>query len=322
MTTRPPSATTTLTARTPEDVLALVPVVLGFFPSESVVMLTFGAERTFHARVDLPRASDRVDEVREVVDSLLAPAVEHGVRQVLFVVYSGRSRPAAVVARALRNGFTGAGIDVVEALRTDGERWYPALGHRTGVPAWGVPYDVSSHPFVVRAVLDGRVTLGSREELRDSIAGDPVRIAGVVAALAELSGEPPADPAASVGPLVERHLAADTRPDDHEVARLLRGLLDDRGVVAAVRCMGQQISQAHVELWSDVVRRTPAPLVTAPAAVLAFAAWQSGHGALAWCALDRCDEAWAGDGESGAGLTALVRDALLNAVPPRRTEPA
>ena len=35
------TALPTLTARTPEDVLAAVPLVLGFLPVESVVMLTF-----------------------------------------------------------------------------------------------------------------------------------------------------------------------------------------------------------------------------------------------------------------------------------------
>ena len=66
--------TTTLTARSPEDLLALVPIVLGFVPRESVVMLTFGAQRTFHARVDLPV---REAEVAEVVQALLEPARRH-----------------------------------------------------------------------------------------------------------------------------------------------------------------------------------------------------------------------------------------------------
>ena len=64
--------TTTLTARGPADLLAAVPVVLGFHPHDSLVMLTFGAERTFHARVDLPPADD-LDGVDEVVSVLLAP---------------------------------------------------------------------------------------------------------------------------------------------------------------------------------------------------------------------------------------------------------
>ena len=55
---------TTMTARTPEDVLAVVPVVLGFEPHDSLVMLTFGADPPFHARVDLP---DRRSEVPDLV---------------------------------------------------------------------------------------------------------------------------------------------------------------------------------------------------------------------------------------------------------------
>ena len=50
---------TTLTARSPEDLLAVVPVVLGFEPADSIVMLTLDARQTFHARVDLPARSPR-----------------------------------------------------------------------------------------------------------------------------------------------------------------------------------------------------------------------------------------------------------------------
>ena len=47
----------------------------------------------------------------------------------------------------------------------------------------------------------------------------------------------------------------------------------------------------HVAFWTDVVRRSPTSHVAGPAAVLAFAAWLVGDGALAWCAVDRCREA-------------------------------
>ncbi len=75
----------TLTAKSPEDVLAMVPVVLGFTPTDSLVMLTFGAANPFHARVDLP---DRPRDVRHVVASLLEPAARHGVSRVLLVGYA------------------------------------------------------------------------------------------------------------------------------------------------------------------------------------------------------------------------------------------
>jgi len=49
-------------------------------------------------------------------------------------------------------------------------------------------------------------------------------------------------------------------------------------------------AQRHVELWTALLRRAPRDLRTAPAGLLAFSAWLSGHGALASCALDRCFE--------------------------------
>lgn len=304
------AAPTTLTARTPDDVLAMVPVVLGFVPSESVAMLTFGAARPFHARVDLPGGRD---EIPEVVASLLDPARGHGVRRVLFVVYTADARLATATVRALTRAFERARIDVVDALRADGERWFPAVGTRPGVPPWGVRYDVSAHPFLARAVVDGRVTYQSREELRATLVGDPAGIARVVGALAELTGETTSwpDQATWVRAAVERHVCDGTSPDDGEVARLLRGMLETTVRDAAWSVMTRETSREHVRLWGDVLRRGPTPLIAAPAALLAFAAWQSGQGALAWCALDRCAEA-----DEEYSLAALVAEALQRAVPP------
>ena len=71
-------------------------------------------------------------------------------------------------------------------------------------------------------------------------------------------------------------------------------------------------AHGHVAFWTDVVRRTPDPLVPAPAALLAFAAWQAGQGALAWCAVDRCLEV-----EPAYSLAELVARILIEAVPPQ-----
>lgn len=305
----PPPATT-LTARTPEDVLALVPVVLGFQPSDSIAMLTFGSGRPFHARVDLPATRAGIPEA---VEALLAPARTHGVAQVLFVVYTSDERLAASLSRALCRSFEGAGVRVIEVLRADGRRWYAAYGSRPGVPARGVPYDLSTHPFLAQAVLDGRVLHGSREELRHTLDGDPVRTGRVVAALAGRTGGPPSVPAevAWARDLVVRHTRAGTSPEDGDVARLLRGLLDIEVRDAAWSPLDRTSAHAHVAFWTDVVRRAPVPLLAAPAALLAFAAWQAGHGALAWCALDRCAEA-----DEDYSLAALVAHALERAVPP------
>jgi hypothetical protein len=64
-----------------------------------------------------------------------------------------------------------------------------------------------------------------------------------------------------------------------------------------------------------VLRRTPADQVADAAAVAAFCAWQAGHGALAWCALDRCFS-----GEPDHRLGRCLAECLTRAVPPSAWE--
>ena len=109
-----------LTARSPEDVLALVPVVLGFEPQDSMVMLTFGANPPFHARVDLP--AERED-IPALVDALVLPARHHRVPRVFLVAYAADGRVATPAFRALVRALEASGTDVIECLRTDGRRW-------------------------------------------------------------------------------------------------------------------------------------------------------------------------------------------------------
>jgi hypothetical protein len=68
---------------------------------------------------------------------------------------------------------------------------------------------------------------------------------------------------------------------------------------------------AHRRLWIDVVRRAQPGYVAAPAALLAFVAWQSGDGALANVALDR---ALADDPRYSMAL--LLRQVITAGAPP------
>lgn len=307
----------TLSVRSTEDMLALVPVVLGFVPTESIVMLTFGAPRTFHARCDLPAS---VEDLPGATRTLLEPVLDHGVTGVILLLYSEDERLATEAAWAMCGSFERAGVRVLEAIRADGRRWFPALGERRGVPVEGVAYDVSAHPFRAQAVAEGRVLHRSRDDLRETLATDPRRTGAVVGALAVLTGDPPgsgrrAIEAAWADGLVRRHTGpgavAGDLPSDDEVARLLRGLLDVPVRDAAASSLRRSTAPGHVAFWTDVVRRTPVPMLAAPAALLALAAWQSGDGALAWCALDRCAEA-----DEHYSLAALITRALEHAVPP------
>jgi hypothetical protein len=300
--------TQTLTIRSPEDLLAAAPVVLGFVPSDSAVMFTFDAVSCFHARVDLPA---RDDDVEGFVDALLTPCLRHDVRRVFFLLYSDDPVSADRVASWLVRAFRAADIDVIDVVRADGRRWFPMLGSRRSALGAGVPYDVSAHRFAAESVLRGQVTHASRADLEATVAPDPAAVSRVAAAARDPAPAEPGWPEATV----VRHVAADSVPDDAEAATLLALLGDLRVRDAMLGLLCRQNAKDHARLWADLVRRAPDDVVAPAAAVLAFAAWMSGDGALAWCAVDRSRAA-----EPDHRLAHRVAQALTRAVPPSMWE--
>ncbi|KRF34338.1 DUF4192 domain-containing protein [Nocardioides sp. Soil805] len=299
-----------LVARTPEDIVAFVPIALGFAPETSVAMLTFGEQPSFHARVDLP---DDAGDVDDVVDALLRPSLRHRVRQVIFVVYDDDTLVADECAWSLHEAFTERGIEVIDVLRVHDCRWFAVLPGRTPEAYRGVPFDPGAHPFTARAVFDGRVTHGSRAELRATL--DPVEDA-VTESAAFLATDPQPLPAREVRAVVHRH-TREPGPCPVEVLVPLALALREPASRDEAWCgLTRPVARAHVELWSDVVRRVPDEIVAGPAAVLAVAAWLAGDGALAWCAVERC-RAVAPD----HSLARLVADLLDDACSPDLWEP-
>jgi uncharacterized protein DUF4192 len=298
---------TKLTASTPEDVLAAVPVVLGFEPRDSVAMLTVGGVETFHARVDLPPPGD-AGEMTRTVRLLLEPALQHRVTGVVFVIYADDGPLVRAVIRRLRKAFAGAGIGIVEVLRAHEGRWF-APG-RPGAPRRGVRYDIGHHRFRAQAVVEGIVVHGSRAELEAMLLPVPAAVAETVRELRLAVPSPPGE----ITDLVERRLD-EGRFTTVELARVLLGLLEPEGRDAACTAMSRDSADRQVRLWTDAVQRAPDELVAAPAAVLGLAAWLSGHGALAWCAVDRACAV-----EPDSSLAGLVAEVLTRAVPPSAWE--
>ncbi len=301
--------TTTLTARGPEDLLAAVPVVLGFHPQDSLVMLTFDASRSFHARVDLPPPAEP-EALPELVDALVSPCLTHDVGQVAFVSYSDDAGLSARVAAALHAAFGRVGIGVIVVLRAYAGSWWRVpidAGDREG-PA--VAYDGAAHPFTAQAVFEGRVTLASREELRDTLASAPEAVARVTQLQAGQAAWGPRD-SGRVGELVARCAAAGEPPDDAEAARVLSAIVRVEVRDAALYAVTRESAASHLEVWADLLRRAPESQIPDTAVVVAFCAWQAGHGALAWCALDRCF-----DVDPDHRLGRCLAECLTRAVPP------
>lgn len=327
---------TTLRITSPADLLAAVPRILGFHPDDSLVLVTLAGEgRRLHARCDLP--SD-ADGVAAMLDSMLLAVRRNGVRRVVLVAYTDDHCVAVEAVGRLTEALATAGTRVEEAVRADGERWWSLTGcDGPCCPAEGVPYDVMAHPLTAQGVLEGEVTLRNRQALSDSLVGaDPGAVeevwVAVEAATARFkrsaihplglaaSPERARQHLRSEGLWVRdrvRGFLADQRPlGADEVGRLLVAMLSIEVRDVAWSEMSRANALAHVELWRDVVRRTPQDLLAAPAALLAFAAWLAGDGALAWCALDRCREA-----EPDYSLAGLLTQALATATPPTSWRP-
>lgn len=274
---------TALKARTPGDIAAFVPLALGFVPDRSVVMVSVGPPGGMHARIDLPHDPDDVDDV---VEALLRPARRNSVRDVIVVVYDDDTTVADEAAWAIHEEFTAAGIRVREVLRVHDDHWYAVLPGAPLAAYRGVPFTLADHAFTAQGVYDGRVTHPSREALRATIAADHDAARRTECALAVAR----VLPAGALESLARRHVAAGTSFSDAELASVAVTVVAGDRRDEAWGWLTRAEARPAVDLWSDAVRRLPSSHVAGPAAVLAFAAWLVGDGALAWCAVDRCRE--------------------------------
>lgn len=297
-------------------------------------MLTVGgATEPFFARVDLP---DGPDDVDAVVEDLCEVAGRHGVHDVALVLLTDDAARARHAHDAFVAGLATRAVDVQVALRADGRRWFPLCG-LAGDPDTGEEYDLATHPFTLEAMVEGRVVHDSRGALADSLlptdpdaverVGNAVDAASerMLGACRQVPDGPERTAAARtqlvaegrwVQERVRRYLADGVSLDATDLGRLLTVLMaiDVRDVAWAE--MTRDNAPRHVDLWRDVVCRTPREVLAPPAALLAFAAWLAGDGALSWCALDRVREA-----DPDYTMATLVERALTCAVPPSTWTP-
>src|SRR5690606_36058087 len=107
-------------------------------------------------------------------------------------------------------------------------------------------------------------------------------------------------------------LAADTVPTPKHAARLLVAM---HVSLIARDALWVEISPdwaaRGVRLCRHLVQVAPPELRAAPAALLGFASWLAGDGALAWCGVEASAQA-----ESGYSLAELIGELLERAVPP------
>ena len=298
-----------LPVRSPADLLALLPYLIGYVPVDSLVAV--GLEQgqiIFAGRIDLPTDPADSDEgagryqaaARESAATLAATVVPQNPTSVVLVGYGTREQvtPMLEVAAAV---YTAAGVPVGLALRvTDGRFFHD---HCTNCPPEGTAFDPTSSPAAAHAVYAGRVALPNRAAYAARLApiDGPERDAMTQATtraarrLAQLLDRTTANPAT----LHEVGEAA-IRDALHRYQQSGRLLDDDAAFLTVllrhipVRDQPWSITDAsahHIALGSDLTRRARPDLVPAPASLLAFAAWRAGEGTLATLALNRALQA-------------------------------
>ncbi len=318
-----------LRAGTPEAVLAVVPHMLGFYPSRSLVVLGLGERSrvvvTFRYDLPDPFDCDLATDIAQHADYVLG---RERISAALLVGY-GPAELVAGVAAITSARLTNSGMEVPEVLRADGGRFWSLLcDDVTCCPPEGRSYDPGSHPAAAALTEAGLTAHPDRDALARTIqrqAGSADRVWRATIQ-AQLRLAQLVDLGKAEG---DRHprLRA-TRTGRKEVQRAIRQYRSGHSIasiehmawlavlLADIRVrddawarMDPAYRDAHCRLWTDVLRYADVEFSPAPASLLAFTAWQSGNGALAAMAVDRAlaaDPAY-----SMAQLLAGAVDAVL-----------
>jgi Domain of unknown function (DUF4192) len=279
-----------LRVRRPADFLAVVPYLLGFHPSESLVtVLSRHGRVVLTARLDLPPPG-LVDPVR---DQLLGLAAQHRIDETVLAVYGADPVLGRGLLEQLLEG-VGRAVPVREALLVSGGRWW-SLTCRTGCcPAEGTPFDPTTHRLAAEAVYAGLSAESSRAALEVQVRGpqasDLPRLEEAVRqARREVAS---LDRAASATRMVAtvRAVLTGTAALDEPTCALLAVLALDLTVRdVAWAMMSRDAIDDHVRLWSSVVASSPDDVALAPLGLLGAAGWISGNGALLNCCIERLE---------------------------------
>ena len=307
-------------------------VVIGTEPPDSSVKVTL--------RYDLPDPAGA-----GIAADMAAHAAGVLAAQRLTTMVAVGYGPAALVdlvAAALRDAARKAGISWHEFLRVEnGRYWSYVCDDEACCPPEGKPFDpagldaagtspasgTAGAPAARAAtVLSSRAAVAARVAPVGGTAAESMRQATrraerhVTQLLAQVRRSARRGAArhlvateglAASGDMIATYRAGGRYTTDFQLARMTVALRDLRVRDDAWARMDPAHTGAHLRLWIDVTRRAQPGYVAAPAALLAFVAWQSGDGALANVALDR---ALADDPRYSMAL--LLRQVITAGAPP------
>lgn len=301
----------TKTIRSADELIAVVPHILGFHPEESLAVLPLSTNMPF-SRIDLPttpaEASANARSLTNAYRSHSSPG-----STVALVCFTEDQALARQFTDVVRDHLAAGGIGVAVTLSSDNRSWTDLDTGSSG------PLTASAAArFGAEQVAEGRATpASSRDAVAASFVGPASAVAETAAALENARVS-----AAGRDPEQEREWAAQrligfhhdgARLSAQDAARLLVAVADKGHRDALWFDMGRENADSHAALWSDLTRRAPDEARTPAAALAGWAHWLRGDGASAWCALDRIPP----DQAAAYPMARTLTRALETAVNPR-----
>lgn len=297
----PFSLMTTLTS--PHDLLAAIPFLIGYHPTDSLVIVSLKEDCVGMAmRVDYP-ITESVTSA-EAFDALVYHLVREGAQGALIVAYVPEGRSDGVeILENISIALTRVEIPIRESLLIAGGRWRSVLcADQDCCPAEGneLP-EITSSRVAVEQVADGRpMPYGNREGMADSIASLPLaNDVDFVTQVAQSCIDPDSDQlqkAQRIGALAVLDLASrfisgslgrDIAGDQKLSAQVLASLCDIQVRDFALGSHDEASIEIYWTMWRYLIRIAPSGFVAPVASLLAALSYEKGEGALAQRCLDR-----------------------------------
>lgn len=308
-------------AQTPEDLLNTLPVLFGFVPTESIVVVQVQGESHrlgVRLRIDLPEPGDS----DHAIDYAAEKFGQLGAEFVLVIVLSEDPHFGEDLLYRLERALGRSSI--LLGMWATADRYWT---WHSDCPAAGWPYEQSGHHLArVHAVGAGLHIFDSRGELArifDPIDGIRRDLASqqhwekvrAVSALVDAGRSWPDLHREHLGPLFVRSLTTETLNDDDLVEL---SVWSSYTRMRDLLWFGMRHNNARdlLQLWIQVSRVAVPEYRAAPLSLASFAAWLVGDGARASVAAERALEA-----DPEYSLAIIMLEVLHSGMDPRQWNP-
>ena len=283
-----------ITLSSPADLLSAVPYLLGYAPSNSLVLIGL-SDKDIRISACIPLPGSTTDLHRLPIPTQSLERTE--VLDAILIGYGPAEKVTASIDHVLKV-LNERDIEIVEALRvTDGRWWSYICEEPSCCPAEGTRFAPETSSVPATMMFHGLQAFDSREEVTRQLAPVQGAVRRTVEAetsrlLEHVRSEPGRNQQVvtrtEAKAIMDEALTADRLPGPADTVRLAVAMCESRIRATALMAVDERGSAGCVRLWLWVVRHVDPPLRSRAAAVLGYAAWRDGQGALAAEAVRLC----------------------------------